>query len=254
MSRFQEIEGGGARYGSIALRSISRFGPIGAGQEMRIREAMDHSVAQPIWSQLVGEGETFDRPRILLAGWAARVRSLPDGRRQILSFFLPGDIFDVSLSAQAGVAAPIVSLTRVVFARFPTIADPINLVGGGDSVSAAFREYHRLEQVYLLNQLVRIGRQTPYERMAHLLLEFYYRLKAMGFFQGNGYVLPLTQEVLADALALSHVHTNRTLQQLRRDGLIATHRSTVMLVDLPRLTQIADFKRPFVPDRQRCLE
>jgi CRP-like cAMP-binding protein len=246
-----EIKPEESHYGSVARRALGRFGPLRSADETRIRAAIEHSEAQPVWSQLLGEGEPIECPRILLAGWAARVRWLRDGRRQILGFFLPGDIFDLSFAPRAVGVTPIMSLTRVVFARFPIVAAWVEANDEEDSFTIAFREYLRLEQSYLMNQLVRVGRLTAYERMAHLLLEFYYRLRAMGFFHGNGYVLPLTQEVLADALALSPVHTNRTLQQLRRDGLIETRGTTVRLLDLPRLGEIADFTWPFGPKPDR---
>jgi CRP-like cAMP-binding protein len=101
--------------------------------------------------------------------------------------------------------------------------------------------------MFLQNQLVRVGRQTAYERTAHLLLELYHRLKAVSFTQGNGYVLPLTQEMMADALGLSVVHTNRTLQHLRRDKMIETHGSAITILQPEALEQVADFREPSLP-------
>jgi CRP-like cAMP-binding protein len=39
-------------------------------------------------------------------------------------------------------------------------------------------------------------------------------------FDGDCFELPMTQEVLADALGLTSVHVNRTLQRLRSGGFI----------------------------------
>jgi len=48
------------------------------------------------------------------------------------------------------------------------------------------------------------------------------RLRAIGLVNGQTYLLPLTQAELGDATGLSTVHINRTLQELRRNGLIST--------------------------------
>src|SRR5262249_10318746 len=88
------------------------------------------------------------------------------------------------------------------------------------------------------------GRLTAYERVAHLLLELFHRLRPVGFTQGNRYLLPLTQEMLADALGLSVVHTNRTLQQLRRDRLIELNSSAVNILQPEALAELADYRQP----------
>jgi len=56
--------------------------------------------------------------------------------------------------------------------------------------------------------------------------------------------LPLTQEVLADALGLSIVHVNRTLQQLRRERLIELRSGVAILLEPELLAGIADYRRP----------
>ena len=75
--------------------------------------------------------------------------------------------------------------------------------------AAVFREW-----------MLGLGRREAYGRMAHLLCELYVRLKAVGLTNGDGYAFPLTQAELGDALGLSTVHVNRTLQDLRGEGLI----------------------------------
>jgi CRP-like cAMP-binding protein len=110
--------------------------------------------------------------------------------------------------------------------------------------NAAFDEH------FVLNQLVRVGRQAAYERLSHLLLELLFRLRAVSQVHGNSFVLPLTQETLSDALGLSVVHTNRTLQQLRRDRQIEMKNSSVTILQPDRLAEIGDFKPPVWPNEQ----
>jgi CRP-like cAMP-binding protein len=58
-----------------------------------------------------------------------------------------------------------------------------------------------------------------------VLCEVYVRLRAVGLVNGQSYLMPVTQAELGDATGMSTVHVNRTLQELRRDGLISTPRS-----------------------------
>ena len=58
--------------------------------------------------------------------------------------------------------------------------------------------------------------------------------------------IPLTQEIMADALGLSVVHLNRTLQQLRRNQLIEFKSGHVKLLQPEQLADIADFRPPRV--------
>jgi transcription initiation factor IIE alpha subunit len=52
---------------------------------------------------------------------------------------------------------------------------------------------------------------------------------------------PLTQNDLADATGLTAVHVNRTLQELRRDGLIELDRKQLQIIDLERMMDVAMF-------------
>jgi predicted transcriptional regulator len=54
--------------------------------------------------------------------------------------------------------------------------------------------------------------------------------------------LPITQEQLADAVALTSVHVNRMLMQLERDGLITRTKRIISIVDWQDLVKVADFE------------
>ena len=105
------------------------------------------------------------------------------------------------------------------------------------------------QAAYLLNQLVRVGRQTAYERTAHLILEIHDRLTAVGIADGPTIPMPLTQEIIADALGLSVVHLNRTLQLLRRDHLIESRAGFVKLLQPDQLADLADFHPPVISQK-----
>ena len=86
-----------------------------------------------------------------------------------------------------------------------------------------------------------MGQRSAYRQMAHFLCELYFRFERVGLARDGGYELQLTQEQIGQALGLSAVHVNRSLQALRRDGLIKSNRSQVFIPDLDALVQVAQF-------------
>jgi CRP-like cAMP-binding protein len=192
---------------------------------------------------LLTEGQPLNRSCLLLDGWAVRQRVLSDGRRQIFSFLLPGDGFGLCACPTGVALQNVLALTPVTFAPMPLLNQRLHASAQGGLSQTAW-DMVCLEETFMTNQVMRLGRQSAYERLIHLLLEFYDRLKAKGSVEGGSFVMPFTQEVLSDALGLSTVHTNRILQQLRRERLIETHAATVRLIDPVLLAEIADYRTP----------
>jgi DNA-binding GntR family transcriptional regulator len=67
------------------------------------------------------------------------------------------------------------------------------------------------------------------------------RLRSVGLSNGHAYDLPLTQAELGDALGISTVHVNRTLQDLRGEGLITLQAGPVTMLDWKRLREAGEF-------------
>jgi CRP-like cAMP-binding protein len=67
------------------------------------------------------------------------------------------------------------------------------------------------------------------------------RLRIVGLTQDGGYHFPLTQVELGECLGLTSVHVNRTLQELRRRGLIELRARRLSILDWNGLQQAAEF-------------
>ena len=93
---------------------------------------------------------------------------------------------------------------------------------------------------------VPIGCRSALERVAHLFCELLLRLRAVGLATDDSYELPVTQLDLGDTTGLSNVHVNRTLQELRRQGLIELKGRRLRILNLPRLKAIAEFKSNYL--------
>jgi CRP-like cAMP-binding protein len=100
------------------------------------------------------------------------------------------------------------------------------------------------EAAVYAERVIDVGRRTPTERLAHLLLELHFRLAQIGAADDGTFMLPFTQEMMSDALGLSVPHLNRTLSKLRADGLIAVNERRVEFLDLQALELLAQFQPP----------
>ena len=181
--------------------------------------------------------------RFVLSGWACQQRMLGDGRRQIISLLLPGDMIGSLDPQDLPTDHSVLALTQVITVDATVL---VKAVASGNPAYRGLARAARLlalgETTMLRNQVVRLGRLTAYERMVHLLLELHARLKMAGLASPDTFVLPLTQEVLADVLGLSVVHINRILQQVRHDGLLETRSGQVKILDLEAMRTAADRK------------
>lgn len=178
-----------------------------------------------------------DRPRhvnVVLEGWACRYKQLEDGRRQVISIFLPGDLCDPHVFVLRKMDHSLGTLTSVVLAeiseaaireislQFPRVAEALwweMLV-----TSAIQREW-----------TVSLGQRLATERLGHLFCELFLRLRAVGMTSDTSCEFPITQADLGDAMGLSTVHINRTLKELRAEGLIRLRGRQLTIPDFPAL-------------------
>ena len=158
--------------------------------------------------------------RLVTSGWAAYTHDLSGQRRQILQFVLPGDLLMADMPFSRQIGGP-TALTRVstTSLRSPSFRATQQARALADCLESG-----------LLHHLMRIGRMSAYERLLDMLVELHDRLASVGLAGHGSFEFPLTQSCLADALGLSTVHVNRTLQQLKADGRIAHSGSIVTIL------------------------
>jgi CRP-like cAMP-binding protein len=97
------------------------------------------------------------------------------------------------------------------------------------------------EQSITREWIANVGHRTAYERVAHLFCELFLRLQQVGLTRIDRCTLPLTQRELGDALALSPVHVNRVLRQMRLDRLVTFRYGELILQDPAGLRAAAGF-------------
>jgi len=223
----------------VRLNGLSPIGDEMTAAVMGLGGLQDH----PAGSELVRDREALS-PRFVVSGWAARVRWLADGRRQIISFILPGDSVGLCERPQPLAMVPVVALTRVQTLDASPIQHALTSPGTWPGLAQASHIAASLDEAVLMDQVVRLGRQAAYERLAHLLLEPGHRQEQVGLGTAIQFPCPLTQEMIADALGLSIVHVNRTLQQMRREDLVDLKQGRARLLKRDLLKMIADWRVP----------
>jgi biotin operon repressor len=89
--------------------------------------------------------------------------------------------------------------------------------------------------------IVSLGSRDAYSRIGHLICEMFLKLKAVGLTNGNSFNFPITQGEIGDATGLSTVHVNRSIMELRKEGLIILEKGRCTIPDLRRLEEAAKF-------------
>jgi CRP-like cAMP-binding protein len=177
-------------------------------------------------------------------------KRLPDGSRQIMAYLVPGDCCDLHVSILSRMDHTIGTLTacKVAFLPHTVIED---LMSQSQSITRALWWATLVDAGTAREWLVNMSRRPADKRTAHLLSELLVRLHAVGLATDNSFVLPLTQRQLADTLAMTGVHLNRIVRQLRVDGLIILKGHTITIPNVERLNHFSDFNPNYLHLTQR---
>lgn len=195
--------------------------------------------------EIVAIGETVDFVFVIETGWAIRYRILDDGRRQIVNFMLPGACFDMMSMAYAKSDHAISAVTELRLRRLKS-ADFLKAISTRPNLATAFWWVAIQEEAILREQIVRIGRRSAKERVAHLLLELNRRIAAIEGRLTDFINLPFPQALFADALGLSVVHVSRTLTKLKAEGMISTSSEGIEILDRDRMAEMCDFNSRYL--------
>lgn len=196
---------------------------------------------------LVEEGQRSSECSLILSGFAYRQKLVSDGARQIISIHIPGEFVDLQNSMLGVADHNVQSLNRAEVAVVPAAA--LTQLGAQYPALGRAMWLDTLIDASIFREwVVNVGRRDARTRLAHLLCELALRLETSGAGAGaeDTYRFPLTQDQLADATGLTPVHTNRTLQSLRRDGLISLSAGSLKVLDWERLREVGDFSERYL--------
>ena len=241
------------------VRKLRHFRGVTNEEESVLAGAISCVREAPANHDLVFEGDHPSECLLVLEGFACRYTLLGNGRRQIISFEVAGDLCDFHSFFLGEADYSISTLTPCRLGLIPHSA-----------LQAIIQDHQSLAQVLWRDTLAKaailqvwltnVGQRTAYERIAHLFCEMLLRLEAVGLAEDGSFALPITQQELGDALGLSNVHVNRTLRELRANGLIVLRGGSMTVLDREALEQAAGFDPAYLhfggrsePDFKRTL-
>jgi CRP-like cAMP-binding protein len=211
-----------------------------------------NSRQQPEWQRfqtarasdrVVTQSEISEDVFVLCSGWAFRFFQLPNGRRQILNFLFPGDLFSPAAVFSERFKFSVKALTEIQFSGFRRAeifaGHPVNT-----DISMALAKICSTEIEAADEMLTVLGQRSAEERIAYLFLRLMRRLAAQGVIREQRYRVPLRHQHIADAVGLTPVHVSRVLKHFRDRNVVELSDGTLKVFDLPELQRIGSLSEP----------
>ena len=198
---------------------------------------------------VVREGDRPTRSCFLIGGIACWSKTTGSGKRQILSFQIPGDLPDMQSIHLSTLDSTLTTLSpcRIAFVQHEPLRD---ICERRPNVASAFWRMTLIDAAIFREWVANVGSRQAYSRVSHLLCEMIVRFGAVGLTNSYSCELPITQAELADATGLSTVHVNRTLQNLRRQKLIRWKDTKLEVLDWQGLMEAGDFEATYLHLRE----
>jgi CRP-like cAMP-binding protein len=225
---------------SLLLLYLARRDAVSAEERRILDDMFSRQRLVDAKQDIVREGDQPTESCMLLSGFAARYHLLADGKRQISAIHVPGDFVDLHSLLLGRMDHSVVAMSECSVSLVPhqilrriTETQPhlTRLLWLSTLIDAAI---HR-------RWIVTSGRLPASGQLAHLFCEIYCRLSVVGLTDGLRFQFPISQIELGDALGLSSVHVNRTVKELRAQGLIRWHGSEVTILDWQGLQEYGQF-------------
>jgi len=221
-----------------------------------MRSHLDETARQTI-RHLPGQTVRFEREEdfvrvgarpthshLLIGGLAASWGQASDGQRQIIAFHIPGDMPDLQSLVLPNMMFGLQALVPTTVLRVPHGA--LRAAAAAPEISEAFWRDCAADAAIASEWVVNVGRRKAKPRIAHVLCEIATRLGADGNGNMFSFPLPVTQNHIAHATGLSTVHVNRSLQELKRDGLAMLGGAEARVLDWRGLQDIAGFEPAYL--------
>jgi CRP/FNR family nitrogen fixation transcriptional regulator len=162
--------------------------------------------------EIYGEDEPAEYVYQIIRGAVRTYKLLSDGRRQIGTFHLPGDIFGLELGNNHRLAAEAIIDTTVRLVKRSSLEQ-----AAGVDVRVARKLWSMTagELRHAEDHMLLLGRKSAMERVANFLLEMDRRLAVAGMM-----ALPMCRRDIGDYLGLTLETVSRALSQLHGEGVL----------------------------------
>jgi CRP-like cAMP-binding protein len=194
---------------------------------------------------IVREGDKPSECCLLLSGYACRYKMTENGKRQIMSFHIAGEIPDLQSLYLKTMDHSLGTLTPCTLA-FIAHQTLYGLFERHPRLTGVFWRETLIDAAVFREWMLNIGRRNGQARLAHLLCELVLRHKAVGLVRDHTIEFPITQAELGDAVGFSTVHVNRTMQELRAQNLLTLEDRVLTVLDWEGLKKVAGFDATYL--------
>lgn len=177
----------------------------------------------------------------ICSGWAATSITLADGRRQTLSFLLPGDIVSAACLLEPMFGRTVEAITEVEYRKFKRSEIKAILFKSPDLMDKLSKIWSE-ERIQFDQMALDLGRRTADERIARLIINIADRLAKRGMRNGNTMDFPLRQRHIADATGLTPVHVSKVVGEFQRAGMFEIRGRALTIFDEEELRRAAEWR------------
>ncbi|MGY0632730.1 Crp/Fnr family transcriptional regulator [Luteimonas sp. A478] len=205
-------------------------------EEAQTLEEMGGQIRLPAGGVLAREGDPRKEVHTVVSGMMRNTRLLPDGRRFVAAFLLPGDFIGFSNATHyRGTVEAVTESTLCAFSN-----------AGVRSLCERYPEFEKNlfdracgELDVTRSYQMTLARMTPVERLSVFLLDLSSRQYRRGG-RENHVDLPMTRADIADHLGLTIETVSRSFSRLKQEGtLYFEHPHHIELRDPVRLREMA---------------
>lgn len=245
----RQVAPGGARTGGsqptaeemqLLFRRMRSYAPVPSHAEQAMADMFAATEHVREYRVALRRGQHVDRTMLVLEGVLCRFRDFPNGTRQITALYLPGDFVDLASYTLKRTDQDVLALTncRLAIAPHSLVTEALERCPEAQgmlwllsNVDASINREWQLS----------LGQRSALERTAHLFCELHSRLGAIGQAAPDSFAVPMTQIELSQCLAISSVHINRVLRELRERNLLHFVRRRAHIADPAALRHLAGF-------------
>jgi CRP-like cAMP-binding protein len=224
----------------LLIRKLACRDDLSEAEVNRMRSMVSGTRLVAARTDLASYGDRVNHSTLLQEGLVIRYRTLATGGRQILAIHVPGDFVDFQSFLLKVMDHSIAALSPCKVASVPH-AVLHQITEEMPHLARLFATSGLIDAAINREWLLAMGRQNALARIAHLFCELYVRLSVVGLSAKYGFSIPLRQIDLADAVGLSTVHVNRSIQALRTRGLLEWTGDRIELRNWPALVALAEF-------------
>ncbi|MEZ5779790.1 MAG: Crp/Fnr family transcriptional regulator [Paracoccaceae bacterium] len=231
--------------GACPLRKRDLFTPFTAEElDFMVGFKSGELTVEP-GTTILMEGSSSPQVYTVLEGMGTRYKTLENGRRPVINFVFPGDFAGLQAGVMGEMQHSVDAATRMKLCVFKR-----------EGLWDLFRSHPEraydltwiaaVEEHFLGETIATLAQRDATQRLAWALVRIFQRLRAVGLERAGTVPLPFRQQDVADALGLSLVHTNKTLQSLRARGLVDWRKGRLTISKLGPLADLAmiDLERP----------